>query len=263
MTLKARIWLLGLLAIAGICISSIFGIYQLAGLNGQLQGSMSEIRSNTRILIDVQTAGVDFKTQIQEWKNILIRGNNEEQFARYAKAFDHKGEAVQKRLKGVVEALKKRGDPEAQSIAGDLQGLLKAHAELGDTYREALKGFKAGDPEAGKKVDVAVKGKDRATTEGMNKVVAKLEEGQIASLEQETAQAQASYALSRNTLFAMMGLGMLLALVLVTLVWKQVSRQLGGDPAEAAEVANRIAEGDMGSHIALKAGDASSLMASM
>lgn len=263
LTLKARIWLLGLLTVSGICLAGGFGIYQLSALNDRLQGSMTDIRGNTRILIDVQTAGVEFKTQIQEWKNILIRGNNEELFARYSKAFDHKGAAVQSKLKGVVAALKQKDPAGSAAIVGELEALIKAHAELGETYQAALKDFKVSDPESGKKVDVAVRGKDRATTEGMNKIVAQLEAAQITQLENEASQAQASYALSRNTLLAMMALGLVLALALVSVVWLRISRQLGGDPAQAAEVANRISAGDMSSEFHLKSEDKNSLMASM
>ncbi|POA99322.1 hypothetical protein C2134_07030 [Chromobacterium sinusclupearum] len=42
---------------------------------------------------------------------------------------------------------------------------------------------------------------------------------------------------------------------------RSILRSLGGEPAEAAEVAERLAEGDLGSTIRLKPGDESSLMA--
>lgn len=38
-------------------------------------------------LLGVETAHARFKTQIQEWKNILIRGNETEQFDKYLKQF--------------------------------------------------------------------------------------------------------------------------------------------------------------------------------
>jgi len=260
LTLKARIWLLGTLAIAGVIVSGAFGIYQLSGFNQQLQVGMGDIRGNTRILIDIQSASVDFKTQVQEWKNILIRGNKEDLFKRYQKAFDSKGEAVQKRLGTVAEALKAQ---HRSDVASEVESLRKAHGELMEAYRAALRDFKLTDPESGKKVDVAVRGKDRATTEGMDKIVARLEAAQVEDLEQEVATAQSNYQISRNLLLAMMALGFILSTALVTVVARQVARQLGGDPAQAAEVANRVAAGDMSSQIALKPGDTSSLMASM
>ncbi|MBS1160285.1 MAG: methyl-accepting chemotaxis sensory transducer, partial [Proteobacteria bacterium] len=46
-------------------------------------------------------------------------------------------------------------------------------------------------------------------------------------------------------------------------ITRSLLRQLGGEPDAAAEVATKIAAGDLSSHIELKAGDQSSLMASM
>jgi methyl-accepting chemotaxis protein len=56
----------------------------------------------------------------------------------------------------------------------------------------------------------------------------------------------------------------LLAITLLGLyVFRSTMKQLGGEPGFASEVANRIAVGDLSSKIELKAGDESSLMASM
>jgi methyl-accepting chemotaxis protein len=56
----------------------------------------------------------------------------------------------------------------------------------------------------------------------------------------------------------------ILAIVLLGLfVLRSTMKQLGGEPAIAAEVANRIAVGDLSSKIALATGDTTSLMASM
>ena len=56
----------------------------------------------------------------------------------------------------------------------------------------------------------------------------------------------------------------ILAIILIGFyVFNSTMKQLGGEPALAAEVANHIAVGDMTSNIVLKAGDTSSLMASM
>ncbi|AFL75936.1 HAMP domain-containing methyl-accepting chemotaxis protein [Thiocystis violascens] len=62
---------------------------------------------------------------------------------------------------------------------------------------------------------------------------------------------------------------LILALTLVTVTFigvvitRNLLKQLGGEPDFAAEVANRIAAGDLGSRIDLKAGDTGSLMAAM
>ncbi|MBV5337762.1 MAG: chemotaxis protein, partial [Deltaproteobacteria bacterium] len=82
---------------------------------------------------------------MQEWKNILIRGNKEEEFARYEKSFFEKEKVVQVRLRKAVEVLKKENDTTNISDINALEKLIKDHAELGSSYRSALAGFNKTD----------------------------------------------------------------------------------------------------------------------
>jgi len=61
-------------------------------------------------------------------------------------------------------------------------------------------------------------------------------------------------------------IAILVLLVVVVLVWgitKNFLAQLGGEPDDAADIANKIAVGDLSSQVLLKAGDSTSLMAAM
>ena len=59
------------------------------------------------------------------------------------------------------------------------------------------------------------------------------------------------------------GAAVLAILLLGVYVFRSTMKQLGGEPGVAAQLANRIAVGDLSSRIELQAGDSSSLMASM
>ena len=161
LTLKARMYVLGLIAVGGIILAGGFGIVSLSAFNAKLEKDLADVRHGVHTLVGIQSASIDFKTQIQEWKNILIRGNSEEEFKRYEKAFFEKQAAVQDRLNKSLEAIKQANEPENAGLVQDLGSLIKNHAELGVAYKAALEGFDKADPEAGKKVDHAVKGKDR------------------------------------------------------------------------------------------------------
>jgi len=74
-------------------------------------------------------------------------------------------------------------------------------------------------------------------------------------------QAAASdYLVARNLLLGVGLLSAVLAVVLGVLVTRSISRQLGGEPAEAAELAARVAAGDLGGADAASAADPDSLM---
>jgi CHASE3 domain sensor protein len=65
------------------------------------------------------------------------------------------------------------------------------------------------------------------------------------------ATAQAVYAQARGWAIGLMATSVLLAVALALLLLRNVNRQLGSDPQEAAALARRVAQGDLGSHITL------------
>ena len=57
--------------------------------------------------------------------------------------------------------------------------------------------------------------------------------------------------------------GLLFALVFGIWMVRSITRELGGEPSQAAELARYVAAGDLGARVALRAGDSSSLMAQL
>ena len=236
LTIKARILILGAIAIGGIVIAGGFGIFQLSRFNTQLEADLLRMRGDVHTLLDIQAANVDFKTQVQEWKNILIRGNKEADFAKHEKAFVEKEQSVQERLKNALKALK--GDSKATEVASNLDQLIKDHANLGIAYRAALGSFDKSDPETGKKVDVAVKGKDRAATEEMSKLVALLEKSESDYMERQTETSKAAYNSSRTQLLIQMAICFALASCVMYFTVQQISKQI----ARVQETTTKVKE---------------------
>jgi len=72
-----------------------------------------------------------------------------------------------------------------------------------------------------------------------------------------------AYETSRATMLILVALGALVGTGFGVAITRSLTRQLGGEPAYAAEVANRIADGDLRSDVAVRAGDTSSLLFAM
>jgi len=223
-TIQARVLILGMIAVGSMVIASGVGIFELSRFNTQLRANWVDIRQGIGTLIDIQTAAVAFKTQVQEWKNILIRGNQEQEFSRYEKAFLEKEKVVQERLKTALGTLKTH--PENAGLIADIEKLIQDHADLGSTYKTALGSFDKNDPQAGKKVDVAVKGRDRAATESIAKVVATFEKSETDHLEHQLIALEASLASSRRLLIALMAIALLLSGAVVVVTVRQISGQM-------------------------------------
>ncbi|MBL3529159.1 MAG: methyl-accepting chemotaxis protein [gamma proteobacterium endosymbiont of Lamellibrachia anaximandri] len=109
---------------------------------------------NERQMLIMQS---DFKKQVQEWKNVLLRGSEKKNFDKYWGKF----EAREASIKAEGDRLMPRLENEAAKKL--LRSFLSSHVQMGAAYRTGLEQFKqAGfDPKAG---DKAVKGIDRAPT---------------------------------------------------------------------------------------------------
>ncbi|KAB0498939.1 methyl-accepting chemotaxis protein [Pseudomonas vancouverensis] len=151
--------LLATLLIALACFHFLSsGVQSYANL---IQGPL-----HTSQLID--EANLQFKIQVQEWKNVLLRGKQPADLSKYWSQFEDRQRDVQNILgelavqKGIEPQLKTR-----------IERLREEHRLLGAAYQKGRDAYVAagGDPTAG---DNAVKGVDRAASEQMSDLVNEL-----------------------------------------------------------------------------------------
>jgi methyl-accepting chemotaxis protein len=77
------------------------------------------------------------------------------------------------------------------------------------------------------------------------------------------AAASAAYVNARSLMAGLGAMAMLLAIGAAFLVTRSILRQLGGEPADVAAVAGKVAQGDFSTVIALQPGDTTSLFSSV
>ncbi len=114
----------------------------------------------------IDEANLQFKVQVQEWKNVLLRGREPAELDKYWQQFQAREQQVQHLLGQLID----EGDAE---LRGPLIQLRESHQRLGEAYERGRQAFLAagGDPRAG---DLAVKGVDRAASEQMSALVEQL-----------------------------------------------------------------------------------------
>jgi methyl-accepting chemotaxis protein len=240
MSVRAKLGLLVLIACFGLFFLGGGGLLALMHQQEKLEQTLATQAAIGRALIGVETAHARFKIQVQEWKNILLRGNDPAQFDKYLQQFGSEGERVQTALGAAAKEFTTLGLADA-----DIKSLQEAHDTLGKEYRQALSAYDKNDLQAGQKVDRLVKGKDRAASEGMDQLVKKIEAVAAEKAAAAIELSEADYRVNRNLFLGafLIAVGLLCAFALVIL--RALFAQLGGEPADAVRAVERIAGGDL------------------
>ena len=135
--------------------ASLFGFWLSWSSIHTFEQEVENHRIDERRILEMETA---FKVQVQEWKNVLLRGGDAAALDKYWGSF----ETEERKIQDIAVSLEKSVEnPKTKEL---IQKFLKAHQDMGMAYRVGLQAFKDSnfDSKAG---DRAVKGIDRAPTE--------------------------------------------------------------------------------------------------
>jgi methyl-accepting chemotaxis protein len=94
-------------AVAAVLIVLVtIALYSMHRLDAIVSANLARIDALTAMVDDARVAQVAFKTQVQEWKNTLLRGHNAQDFDRYHKAFLEQRKLVQARFAALAAEAK-------------------------------------------------------------------------------------------------------------------------------------------------------------
>ncbi len=214
-------------ALLALLAAALFGMTQL---NRALSTYETTVQEHTRQEREVGVLLDDFKTQVQEWKNVLLRGKDPKQLERYWAAFEKQDAAV------ATEARKLQ-----EELQGDEAGVLisrfrEAHGTMGAAYRKGLDAYKAADFEA-TAGDRAVQGLDREPARLLGEAGEKI----AAHSQRVAAEAKAD---ARRALIISLGAMLVVcagAIVLSIAFSRSVVRPLN----RAVQVSRAVADGDL------------------
>ncbi|MGA7810384.1 HAMP domain-containing protein, partial [Bradyrhizobium sp.] len=161
---RGRILLLFAVCTSLVIAAAAFGFWQFSD---GLRVFDEDVMSRQSDAIDVEAVEINFKKQVQEWKDTLLRGKKPEALDKHWGAFQQRENEV----RDVAERLSRRiADPEAAQLVAQF---LTAHKTMGEAYRRGLQQFKDHDFESSIG-DKAVAGIDRAPTELLGKAKERL-----------------------------------------------------------------------------------------
>jgi methyl-accepting chemotaxis protein len=138
-----------------VLVGALFGFWSTWHSLETLGETVQQGNSNTFSALSMEA---DFKKQVQEWKDVLLRGGDPEKLTKHWGNFEKKEQEI---ATAALALQKTVTDEEARQL---ISRFLDAHKQMGESYRKGLQAFKdAGfDSKAG---DQAVAGIDRAPTE--------------------------------------------------------------------------------------------------
>src|SRR5471032_385910 len=140
--------------------------YAIARLNEQLAATIM-LQGDIETANDfARRAQLDFKKQVQEWKDVLIRGADRDLYDKHLKAFTERSARVTQDLASLNSQVPTIGL--APTFADKA---IAEHDELDRRYLEALNSYRAADTSSPLEVDKLVRGIDRAPTDHIDELV--------------------------------------------------------------------------------------------
>ncbi len=213
----------------------LLGLRSLQNSTNALRLSLQTATTITSAVNEGRDSQVEFKKQVQEWKDLLIRGRSRSDFEHHFDGFSKQEAQVQSQLTGLRDSLRAVG-----INAGDVDGVMREHLALGDKYRDALKRYDASSSHAAQTVDSLVRGVDRPLTLAMDAVIDSVEHSGFARLNAMVQGAESTYRTVRATFIVSLVVALTLALAVAWSTIQSITRPLD----TLVKAADLVANGD-------------------
>jgi methyl-accepting chemotaxis protein-1 (serine sensor receptor) len=251
-SVRAKLGLLaGSLMVAALALGAagFYVAHRLTNQAEELTGTMLKLAEAGDLAREAQNT---FKTEVQEWKNILIRGHDPAQFAKYRASFDTSEKEVEANLARLKAAMTHLQIP-TEHVDTTLQEL----RTLGAKYRAALGTWNARDPLAYRALDDQLKGIDRPMNEAIKALAETTfkEAKRIEAREREEMAAVVRYGaiLKMTILVVSLSFGTLIALAVMGRILRSLKevtegmeRMVAGDFTRGVEIRSSDELGRMG-----------------
>ncbi|MDQ1829441.1 methyl-accepting chemotaxis protein [Massilia scottii] len=244
--IAVRLSALGVFFFAALLLVGLGAWSDLSGANASSALALQRAAKLTDAVDMARSAQVEFKIQVQEWKNILLRGSDAAQLEKYTASFRKSGEATRAELSKVNAVLGELG-----MRTPLVDEAIKATEELSKNYLGALQKFDGADPESYKTVDNLVKGMDREPTQKIDAIVTYIgTESRALTVAMAKAQAAGERLATIELLVIVLVTVVVGAVIMVWLV-----RSITGPLKEAVNIARTVASGDLSTSIVARGND--------
>ncbi|HPP48280.1 MAG TPA: methyl-accepting chemotaxis protein, partial [Accumulibacter sp.] len=207
LTISNKFLLLLVLTVVSLLFVGGFGLYRMSRIERSFAQSANRQQLLLKAVDQGRSAQVAYKIQIQEWKNILLRGKDPAAFDKYRHAFEEAGKTVANELQSVAKLAGELGASDRLKVEATLAPI----QTLEKTYLEALKNYDRTQADPAETVDLAVKGLDREPTKRLDGMILELQ-----ALAKESSLAEQA-AVADSYRAAQIGLALFLAATIALL----------------------------------------------
>lgn len=209
-------WLLAATAVGLLSVAIAFAALAIRRSQQRLSESLSTTIAFSQNVDLARDAQVHFKREVQEWKDVLLRGHEPSDYAKYWSLFEKEEATTEALLREI-----KRRDPDEATAVDELIAHLQG---IGRRYRAAITHLNAADSLSHRVVDREVRGMDRPLTDQMSAQVARLQDRMSALGRQMSMTHQAEMSRMRAAVMASAVLG-LLSMVMLMLLVRRAERE--------------------------------------
>ncbi|MDT8403868.1 methyl-accepting chemotaxis protein [Sulfuriflexus sp.] len=205
--------------------------------------------SSARVMSLALRAQVEFKTQVQEWKNILLRGYDDALYEKHLASFNKQEQRTRELIDELL--LELMGDNELHE---KILAFSAAHEEMGQRYRTALPVYKLAEHKPHITTDKYVRGMDREPVRILGEIVATVWAERDAAL----AQIHSDMAAKRLDMMVLLGVVILvLAVIFLWLIGRVVFNPLNRVVTRIAAVTEDVRnhQGDLAYRLPIKSKD--------
>lgn len=171
-------------------LTLVAALFAIHSTNEKALASLEKLGEMKEAVTSSRNAQVRFKTQVQEWKNTLLRGQTKADYDKYHDAFIRDSGEVESLLADLAKQMTELGlDPAPANL------VLQMHKDLMPKYDTALALYKPGVPQSLPATDAAVRGIDRPVNDALDALAVTLENDSDQMLSGYKAEALEHYTI--------------------------------------------------------------------
>ncbi|WP_235310861.1 methyl-accepting chemotaxis protein [Paraglaciecola algarum] len=211
-------------------------------MNTVMKEYAATVNKEAITMSEVSDLNVTFKTQVQEWKNTLIRGHDPKQLEKYWGRFNKTAELIPQKYHHTLQTIDKNHPARTH-----LELFAKEYLPMIKAYRAGYDAFIAADKDI-KVADKSVKGIDRAPTESLTLAVEAVNK-HILGLKVETEK-QANTAFFYTQIITLL----VIILILIGISWF-INKKVISPLKKVTKASHQIASGDLTGQIKIRSQD--------